>query len=173
MSSNDGKMMQYPPIKTGSVNIMHKLYGNEYWSLFLLFTIIILSFNSPGTCRSEEKAVTSGTESATAMKMTKAVICEEAKDGQPLNENVIFSSELTRITCYTEFDKIAKKTTIYHCWYFKNNLSAKKMPLVLNPPHWCTFSQIQPRETDKGPWRVEIVDEDGNIIQTLRFSIVD
>jgi hypothetical protein len=29
------------------------------------------------------------------------------------------------------------------------------------------------RKNDKGPWRVEITDEQGNIFQILRFSITD
>jgi hypothetical protein len=29
------------------------------------------------------------------------------------------------------------------------------------------------RETDKGPWRVEISDQNGRVFSTLRFSITD
>jgi hypothetical protein len=133
----------------------------------------ILFFNGPNICASEEKSASSVPEAANGMRMTRAVICEDIRDGQPVNEGIIFSSDLGKITCFTEFDSIKEKTTIYHCWYFKDNLRAKKKPLVLNPPKWSTFSQMEPRETDKGPWRVEIVDGDGNILQTLRFSIID
>lgn len=133
----------------------------------------ILYFYGPGICASQEMSAISRSEVLNGMRMTRAVICEEIEDGQPVNEGVIFSSDLGKITCFTEFDSITEKTTIYHCWYFKDNLRAKKKPLVLNPPKWSTFSQIEPRETDKGPWRVEIVDGAGNILQTLRFSIID
>jgi hypothetical protein len=53
-----------------------------------------------------------------------------------------------------------------------DKLSTKKK-LVLKPPRWSTFSSIQLREADKGPWRVEITDDDENILRILRFSIVD
>ena len=45
--------------------------------------------------------------------------------------------------------------------------------LFLTPPRWATLSSIQPRNSDKGPWRVEIADKNGKIYQTLRFSITD
>ncbi|MBW1746394.1 MAG: DUF2914 domain-containing protein, partial [Deltaproteobacteria bacterium] len=35
------------------------------------------------------------------------------------------------------------------------------------------FSSIQFREADKGLWRVEITDPEGNIFHVLRFSITD
>ena len=135
-------------------------------------TVILLLYGTD-VCTSQGMSASSMSEAANGMRMTRAVICEDIKDGQPANEGIIFSSDLGKITCYTEFDSITEKTTIYHCWYFKDNLRAKKKPLVLNPPKWSTFSQIETRETDKGPWRVEIVDGAGKILQTLRFSIID
>jgi hypothetical protein len=139
-------------------------YGHGF--LMSIFAAMALSLCFHGAAFSQEKV-------ASGLRLTRAVICEDIKDGQTVNEGAIFSSDLGRITCYTEFDSIPEKTTIYHRWYFKENVITKKMPLVLNPPRWSTFSQIQPRDTDKGPWRVEIVDQDGTILQTLRFSIID
>lgn len=141
--------------------------------LIMLSIILILVLYTPEICFPEEIKAESQAEISTGLKIISAVTCEDIKDGQPVNEGIIFSSDLAKVTCFTEFDQITEKTIIYHCWYFKDNLRAKKKPLVLNPPRWATFSQIEPRETEKGPWRVEIVDEDGNILRTLRFSIVD
>lgn len=142
--------------------------------LFLLILSVLLIFLSlTGKCNSQENTDISQPGSPAVTALTKAVMCEDIKDGRPVNQGVVFSSKLGKVSCYTEFDTVVEKTTIYHCWYFKDNLSAKRYPLDLKPPRWSTFSQIQLRETDKGPWRVEIVDEDGNIIETLRFSITD
>lgn len=143
-------------------------------ALLLLFPAIITLFLSvPGICFPQDRTIVSRPVDSGGLKLTRAVICEEIKDGRPVNEGIIFSADMGKITCYTEFESVNKKTTIYHCWYFKDNLRAKKKPLVLNPPQWSTQSQIEPRETDKGPWRVEIVDDNGNILKTLRFSITD
>ena len=74
--------------------------------------------------------------------------------------------------CYTYFDPVPVKTFIYHKYYLKDKLS-RKVKLALNPPSYATLSRIHPRETDKGPWRVEVTDMDDNIIHIIRFSITD
>jgi len=160
-------------INTASIlSILSLSLGAIHQHFILILTVSFLSLYIPETCHPQEKGVISHVQASIGMEMTKGVMCEEIKDGQPLNEGLIFSSGLGKITCYTEFDSITEKTTIYHCWYFKDNLSTKRK-LILNPPHWSVFSQIQLRETEKGPWRVEILDQDGNVLQILRFSIID
>jgi hypothetical protein len=45
--------------------------------------------------------------------------------------------------------------------------------LSLKTPRWSTFSRMRLRNGEKGPWRVEITDEEGNILGVLRFSVTD
>jgi len=45
--------------------------------------------------------------------------------------------------------------------------------LTLTPPKWSSFSSMQLRNVDKGPWRVEIRDSRDNLMHVLRFSISD
>jgi len=147
--------------------------GIEFWGRILALSVFFLFFPIRGDCSSDQTQDIVKQDAISGIKITHAVICEDVKDGLPVSEGIVFSASLNRITCFTEFDRITEKTIIYHCWYFKDNLRAKRKPLVLNPPKWSTYSQIEPRETDRGPWRVEIIDEDGNILETLRFSIID
>ncbi|QCQ22565.1 DUF2914 domain-containing protein [Desulfoglaeba alkanexedens] len=51
--------------------------------------------------------------------------------------------------------------------------SCPQIRLKVNPSRWATYSLIRLRETDKGPWRVEISDERNNLLGTVRFSITD
>jgi Protein of unknown function (DUF2914) len=112
--------------------------------------------------------------SAVKKKMTldRAVMCEEIKDFVPHNPAVVFSIKIGKVCCYTSFDPVPKKTFIYHKWFHRGNPSTNKR-LTLQPPRWATFSTIQLRETDKGPWRVEISDQNGKLLYILRFSITD
>jgi hypothetical protein len=102
----------------------------------------------------------------------RAVICEQLKDRLPKNEAIVFSITNGRVYCYTDFDPVYKNTHIYHNWFRRDILTAK-VKLSLKPPRWSTFSYISLRNTDKGPWRVEITGPEGYILQTLRFSITD
>jgi hypothetical protein len=104
--------------------------------------------------------------------ITSAVMCEDVQDRLPVNEGVVFSIGIGRICCYTLFDVVTEKTYITHNWYNRDNLSTK-IKLPLHPPRWTTYSAIQLRETDKGPWRVEIIDSEGRILQVLRFSVTE
>ena len=176
LSCYDGKMMRSLNKKINSV-ACGTVLSPASWIMNRLFLLILaamlFSLSIAEKCRSQEDTLISRPDVPAVTKLVQAVMCEDIKDGRPINHGIVFSSGLGKVSCYTEFDPVVEKTTIYHCWYFKNNLSAKKYPLDLRPPSWSTYSQIQLRETDKGPWRVEIVDQDGNIFQTLRFSITD
>lgn len=106
------------------------------------------------------------------LKMDRAIMCEEIKDLVPQNPAVVFSIKIGKVSCFTSFDPVPEKTFIYHNWFHRDDPSTKKR-LTLQPPRWATYSTIQLRETDKGPWRVEISDQQGNVLGILRFSITD
>lgn len=104
--------------------------------------------------------------------LSRAVMCEALQKFTPVNEAVIFSVELGRIHCFTEFDQVPKQTIIYHKWYHRGTLVSAKQ-LTLNPPSWSSFTSMQLRDADKGPWQIDITDANDNIIRTLRFSVTD
>jgi hypothetical protein len=74
--------------------------------------------------------------------------------------------------CFSAFDSVPEQTSIFHDWIRQDKLVFRKK-LILKPPRWSSVSSIQLREADKGVWRVEIRDADGNPLRILRFSITD
>ena len=44
------------------------------------------------------------------------------------------------------------------------------MRLTLSPPKWSSFSRIQIRDADKGPWRVEIRSAADTLLQTFKIQ---
>jgi hypothetical protein len=104
--------------------------------------------------------------------LARAVMCESIEAYAPVNPAVVFSIERGRIFCFTEFDPVPRKTFIHHRWYRRDSLITAKR-LTINPPRWSSFTSVQLRDADKGPWRVEVVDEKGILMHTLRFSITD
>jgi len=107
-----------------------------------------------------------------SLKLQEATICEDLKDFLPVNQGVAFPVSAGRVICYTYFNPVPQKTFIYHSWYQRDQLITKKR-LYLQPPKWATQSAMQLRDTDKGPWRVEITDQADRVIRVLRFSITD
>ena len=106
------------------------------------------------------------------LTLTDAVMCEGIESYTPQTPAVVFSINIGKVNCYSKFDPVPEKTHIYHRWFFKDRLTTRKR-LYLKPPRWGTYTSIQLREADRGPWRVEIADKEGNILKILRFSITD
>ena len=132
----------------------------------ILFGALPLSAQSPSDTGTDAEA-TGGT-----LALVQAVMCEDIQDHLPLNPTTVFSIERRKAICFTEFDPVPQKTVIYHHWFHRDRSSAK-IKLSLKPPRWSTYSSIQFREEDIGPWKVEITDSEGNIFQVLRFSITE
>jgi len=104
--------------------------------------------------------------------LVQAQMCEAIEKFMPVNPAVVFSISLGRVYCFTAFDPVYEETVVYHRWYRQDRLISNAR-LVLNPPKWSSFSSMQLRPADKGPWRVEIVDNREKLMKVLRFSISD
>jgi len=104
--------------------------------------------------------------------LAHASLCASLKEGSPHNSGIVFPVSQGRVLCFTSFDPVPQKTFIFHSWFHRDNLITRQK-LTLNPPRWSTYSTIQLRESDKGPWRVEISDQEENRLGVLRFSITD
>ena len=106
------------------------------------------------------------------LSLSQAVMCEGIKDYEPVNKAVVFSMEIGKIYCFTAFDHVPQKMIIFHNWYRSDKLVTTKR-LSLQPPRWSTFSSIQLREADKGPWRLEIKDQAKKVLRVVKFSVTD
>ena len=104
--------------------------------------------------------------------LVQAAVCEDIKDGSPRNQGIVFPVSAGKVVCYTSFDPVPRRAVIYHNWYRRDELNTR-IRLVLQPPKWASYSTIQLREIDKGPWRIEITDQEGRVLHLLRFSITD
>jgi len=123
----------------------------------------------PGALAADNETLHRSTDQ---LHLSEAVICENLDNFKPLNPSVVFSVQMGSVMCFTAFDRVPTQTSIFHDWIRQDKLIFRKK-LVLKTPSWSSVSSIQLREADKGPWRVEIRDIDGNLLHTLRFSITD
>ena len=116
--------------------------------------------------------LTAGSQSGNPIALVEAVLCEDIQGFVPQNRTTVFSIERRTAFCFTAFDPVPQKAIIYHHWFHRDTPSAR-IKLTLKPPRWSTYSSIQLRVEDIGPWRVEITDEQGNIFHILRFSVTE
>jgi hypothetical protein len=135
----------------------------------LLFSAAAIAVAWPLACNSQPASRENG---PLHFKLIQAFLCEDVREGTPYMRAVAFSVSRGAVCCYTLFDEIDKDNLVYHRWLSRDKPTAR-FKLSLKDPSWATFSSIQLRDADKGPWRVEIRDAGGQLLRALRFSVVD
>ena len=137
----------------------------------LLLACMVAASGSVNAEEGNAKPSATGAEQK-GLNLIQALVCEDVIEGIPQEPAIVFSISGGKVSFYTFFDPVPQKTFVTHHWYYRDEPSAR-IRLQLRPPRWATFSTIQLRETDKGPWRVEVTDEYGVPLKELRFSITD
>jgi hypothetical protein len=130
--------------------------------LLILIASIIVSL-SP--------AVTSMAQETSLLSVPQAVICQDVVDRQPINAGDSFNSSVGKLFCFTKITGAQSPTQISHAWYFGDTQRAK-VTLSVQASSWRTYSSkiIQPHEI--GDWRVEVLGPGGDILETLKFTIL-
>jgi len=144
---------------------------NKYNGITWVFIVLIL-ITFLGKTGFSQESTSSESAVAPVPVLTEAVMCEDIQKYAPLNRAVVFATGIGQVVCFTAFENVPAKMYIFHSWFRRDKLVTSKR-LTLNPPEWGTFSKILLRQADIGPWRVEVHDQQGNIIKTLRFSITE
>lgn len=142
----------------------------KFLTFFLLLIYLALTFSSQTFAQDREEATL--VESPQKLTLVRAAMCEGLRGLGPLNEAVTFSIEREEVFCFLNFDPVPEKTSIRISWFWKDE-RRRNPKFILYSPRWSTLDSMQLRDADKGPWRVEVKDAEGNILKTLRFSITD
>ncbi len=156
--------------RRGEIPVRYLVYGVVWY----LIGCILPTGAIPQQEQPQERAVKA--EEApldeTIPKLKEAFMCEEVKNGGCERPTIVFSVEKKQVFCYSLFEEVTSPRIIVHRWYYRGNLTTQ-IRLRLQPPRWASYSSIQLREADKGPWQVEIADEMGHVYEVLRFSVTD
>ena len=99
-----------------------------------------------------------------------ASICTGVADREPVDAGTSFSVATDRLYCFSKIVNITEATEIVHVWYFGETERAR-VSLGIKPPAWRTYSSKIIQTHEIGPWRVEILDASGNLLETLKFEV--
>ncbi len=139
--------------------------------IFLLGLLFLELLICPAAISKDSRDSSSPTGS-TSLTLVEAATCEGIQNSLPENPAVVFPITIGKVFCFTSFDPVPEETFVYHYWFHRDKFSTR-IKLSLKPPRWSTYSSVHLREADKGPWRVEIRDQQDRVIRYLRFSIAD
>ena len=103
-----------------------------------------------------------------AQVTVEAEIAESVVDRTPQNPGTAFPADIGQVSAWSLVTG-AEGTTIQHVWIHGDLEFPVSLDIDGSP--WRTWStKVIPPEWS-GAWRVEIRDTDGNVIETLNFTI--
>ncbi len=108
--------------------------------------------------------------SETVITVVDAQICEDIVEREPVSSSDIFTGEILKLYCYSKIES-SVETEIRHIWSFNNNVVAETPLRIGVSAGWRTNSSKNIPPTDKGNWKVEIVDTNNNVLKTLQFVV--
>lgn len=139
-----------------------------------IYALILVHINIcfPAQAVPQDKEDHSSGTRLNRLTLVEATMCDRIQEQAPMNRAIVFPVTIGKVLCFSFFDPVPEETFIHHYWFHRDKFITR-IKLSLKPPRWSTFSSVQLREADKGPWRVEIRGQEGHILRILRFSITD
>lgn len=91
-------------------------------------------------------------------------------DRMPSGVATTFPASVERLYAWTRIQGAEGETTIHHVW-IHGDVERADLELRIGGSPWRTWSNkaILPEWT--GAWRVEVRDDSGNVLETIRFTV--
>ncbi|HKZ16010.1 MAG TPA: DUF2914 domain-containing protein [Geobacteraceae bacterium] len=131
------------------------------FSLLFLFVFVLVCFSSM-----------SSSAKGTALKVTEMTVTTKIFRGEPVDSvKRLSSSSLKGLYCFTRVESSSEEETcLKHIWYYNGEMvGAHTLPV--KGEQWRTYSKKLIEKGSKGPWRVEAIDGNGNLLKTVEFRM--
>jgi len=106
-----------------------------------------------------------------AMQVERAVVCENVVDREPMNAGMQFAATVGKLYCFTHLIDAAAPTRVTHVWYY-GDVERARVDLSVGASNWRTYSSKVIQTAEIGAWKVDILDADGNTLDSVNFEIV-
>ncbi len=106
------------------------------------------------------------------IKITEIVITSKIVKGKPLDSIKRLSSGTEKnLYCFTRMIAPAGfEGNVKHLWY-KGDEKVAEYKLPVKGEKWRTYSKKTIQKGWSGDWRVEVVDENGTLLKTVKFRM--
>ncbi len=104
------------------------------------------------------------------VKINRIAVCRSIEEREPVDIASEFPSDIGKVWCFTEAIEVGPETAITHVWYHRD-IKRASVKLKVQGLRWRTYSSKNIWPTWTGPWRVEILDEDGAVLERISFTI--
>ena len=111
-----------------------------------------------------------GAQEANTVQIVAAAICKDVVDREAVDIGTQFSNSVSRLYCFTKAVSTEIPTEIVHVWRY-GNVERARVSLAVRAATWRTYSSKAIQSHEIGPWRVDILDTSGNLLETINFEI--
>jgi glucan-binding YG repeat protein len=105
------------------------------------------------------------------LKVARSAICPEVVNHEPKSSATRYEKGDQRLCCFSKITGAQDTTQIQHKWYHKDNLIGMAI-LAIKSSNFRTYSARNIKADQDGPWKVEIVDPNSEIVlETVNFIV--
>ena len=117
-----------------------------------------------------EPADATAPASAPAATLARIVVCRDVEERAPVDPGESFSSDVGKLTCFTDVRTENAPLQIFHRWYVGDELMAE-IPISVKANRWRCWSTKTIRSKWNGPARVDVLTEEGDLLGSVDFAL--
>ena len=106
------------------------------------------------------------------LQVEDAAVCSNVVDRQPVDSAASFPASVGRLYFFTRITGAQEPTQVIHTWYY-GDAERARVTLSVNGSNWRTYSSKVIQANEIGSWRVEVLDADGNSLETVQFDVTE
>lgn len=104
------------------------------------------------------------------MRVVRDVVTTGVVNREPIDGATVFPPSVGALYYFTEVEGANAPTQIIHIWYYNQRKTAE-IPLSVGATHWRTWSRKRILQNWIGPWEVEAVGPDGNVLSSQALDV--
>ena len=135
--------------------------------LMKAIAITVVAVTLPILALAQEKMAQPAGDS---LRVVRGVVTTAVVNREPSGDGSVFPPSTGAVYYFTEIEGASGPTQITHIWYYQDQKMVE-IPLALEGPRWRTWSSKRILENWVGSWKVEAVDQSGNVLSFQTFNV--
>ena len=113
---------------------------------------------------------TVGAQESNKLEVVAAAISKNVVAREAMDVGNRFSNSTSRLYCFTKIVGASQPTEVVHVWSY-SGVERARISLAVKAASWRTYSSKAIQAHEIGPWRVDVLDTSGNLLETINFEI--
>ena len=111
-----------------------------------------------------------GAQESNKLEVVAAAISKNVVAREAMDVGNRFSNSTPRLYCFTKVVGANQPTEVVHVWRY-SDVERARISLAVKAASWRTYSSKAIQAHEIGPWRVDVLDTSGNLLETINFEI--